>query len=234
MQQIHLSMYLSRRCLTHTVAGFLFPGVEDDMALALELSRREVQPQQLPQKPHIHSRPSDMQYRDPQPSPARRSFSSAPFFNYGTETSSEDDEDEALQMALACSLSEMEHQERESIINTIPGAVKRAKAGKDQGDGHRESRGFKTKSTTVVVNGKVSGERGGECDVRMIPEPQTRREMEEMGFSQESPTASSSSTPNSEQNPELKTNNSEAKKKKKCTCTVSWWGKSGFGSSLRS
>eukprot|EP00066_Takifugu_rubripes_P019872 XP_011609138.1 PREDICTED: dnaJ homolog subfamily B member 2 isoform X2 [Takifugu rubripes] len=97
----------------------LINGVKDDMALALELSRRGVQPQQLPQKPHIHSRPSDTQYRDPQPSPARRSFSSAPFFNYRTETSSEDDEDEALQMALACSLSEMEHQERESIINTI-------------------------------------------------------------------------------------------------------------------
>lgn len=196
------------------------------MALALELSRREVQPQQLPQKPHIHSRPPDTQYRDPQPSPARRSFSSAPFFNYGTETSSEDDEDEALQMALACSLSEMEHQERESIINTISGAVKRAKAGKDQGDGHRESHGLKTKSTTVVVNGKVvSEERGEERDVRIIPEPQTRREMEETGFSHESPTASSSSTPNSEQNPELKTNNIGAKKKKKCTCTVSWWGK---------
>lgn len=226
-------MNLSRRGLTHTVAGLLFPGVEDDMALALELSRREVPPQQLPQKPHIHSRPSDTQYRDPQPSPARRSFSSAPFFNYGTETSSEDDEDEALQMALACSLSEMEHQERESIINTISGAVKRAKAGKDQGDGHRESHGFKTKSTTVVVNGKVvSEERSEERNVRITPEPQTRSEMEETGFSHESPTASSSSnsepnspTPSSEQKPELKTNNSEAKKKKKCTCTLSWWGK---------
>ncbi|XP_003962049.2 dnaJ homolog subfamily B member 2 isoform X1 [Takifugu rubripes] len=200
----------------------LINGVKDDMALALELSRRGVQPQQLPQKPHIHSRPSDTQYCDPQPSPARRSFSSAPFFNYRTETSSEDDEDEALQMALACSLSEMEHQERESIINTISGAAKGAKAGKDQGDGRRESHGFKTKSTTVVVNGKVvSEERGEERNVRIVPEPQTRREMEETGFSHESPTASSSSTPDSEQNPELKTNNSEAKKKKKCTCTVS-------------
>uniref|UniRef100_H3DG98 DnaJ heat shock protein family (Hsp40) member B2 n=1 Tax=Tetraodon nigroviridis TaxID=99883 RepID=H3DG98_TETNG len=78
----------------------LVNGVEDVMALALELSRRDGQPHQSPQKPHIHSRSSDTQHPE-------------------VETSSEDDEDEALQMALACSLSEMEAREREALMDTI-------------------------------------------------------------------------------------------------------------------
>lgn len=188
------------------------------MALALELSRREEQPHQLPQKPHIHSRSSDTQ--QPEHQPARRSFSSAPSFNYTVESSSEDDEDEALQMALACSLSEMEAQEREALINTISGAVKRAKAGKDQDDVLTESHVLKTKNTTVVINGKVvSEEKDEKCD-RISPQPEIRHAKEETGFSQYSPSTSSSSTPNSEQEPELKTNNGVTKKKKKCTCVV--------------
>lgn len=204
---------------THTVAWLFSPGVEDDMALALELSRREEQPNQSPQKPHIHSRSSDT-HRPEQ----RRSFSSAPSFNYRVETSSEDDEDEALQMALACSLSEMEAKEREALIDTISGAVKRAKAGKHQDDVHTESHVLKTKNTTVVVNGKVVSEETEKTEEkrhgRISPEPEIRRPREEKGFSPDSPSTSSSSTPNSEQEPEPKTNNGVTKKKKKCTCVV--------------
>lgn len=188
------------------------------MALALELSRREGQPHQSPQKPHIHSRSSDTQHAEHQP--AHRSFSSAPSFNYKVETSSEDDEDEALQMALACSLSEMEAQEREALIDTLSGAVKRAKAGKDQDDVLTESHVLKTQNTIVVVNGKVVSEQKDEKRDRISPEPEIRRANEETGFFQDSPPTSSSSTPNSEQDPEPKTNNGVTKKRKKCTCVV--------------
>lgn len=187
------------------------------MALALELSRREGQPHQSLQKPHIHSRTSDMQH--PEHQAANRSFSSAPSFNYRVETSSEDDEDEALQMALACSLSEMEAQER-GLIDTISGAVKRAKAGTDQDDVLTDSHLLKTNNTTVVVNGKVvSEEKDEKCD-RINPEPDIRHVKEETGFSQDSPSTSSSSTPNSGHESEPKTNNSVTKKRKKCTCVV--------------
>ena len=184
------------------------------MALALELSRREGQPHQLPQKPRIQSRSSDMQH--PQHEPTRRSFSSTPSFNYRVETSSEEDEDEALQMALACSLSEMEAQEREALIHTISGAVKRSNAGEDQ-DVLAESNSLKT---TVVVNGNVVSEEKNEKRYRISPEPETRRVKEETGFSQESPSTSSSTTPNSEQGPEPTPNSGVTKKKKTCACVV--------------
>lgn len=186
------------------------------MALALELSRREGQPQQSAQKPHIHSRSSDTQH--PEHQPTRRSFSSAPSFNYRVETSSEDDEDEALQMALACSLSEMEAREREALIDTISGAVKRAKAGKDQDDVLKESHVLITQNTTV--NGKVVSEGKDEKRDRISPGPEIRHVKVETGFSQDSPSTSSSSTPNTEQEPEPKTNNGLTKKRKKCTCVV--------------
>ncbi|XP_042351046.1 dnaJ homolog subfamily B member 2 isoform X2 [Plectropomus leopardus] len=96
----------------------LINGVEDEMALALELSRREGQ---TPQKPHIQNKSSAESDRSRSSSEAtRRSFSSAPFYNYGVAGSSEDDEDdEELQMALACSLSEMEAQQRAAVTNII-------------------------------------------------------------------------------------------------------------------
>ncbi|KAG7260494.1 hypothetical protein CRUP_018667, partial [Coryphaenoides rupestris] len=105
---------------------FSFPsagGVEDEMALALELSKRE---QNSSQPPPSRARlqqdkpPADT----PRPSPytttaaaaAQRSFSSAPYFNYhGTAAADQEeaeDDDEELQMALACSLSEMEAKQR--------------------------------------------------------------------------------------------------------------------------
>ncbi|XP_041662988.1 dnaJ homolog subfamily B member 2 isoform X2 [Cheilinus undulatus] len=93
----------------------LINGVEDEMALALELSRREGQPGQSPQKPKIPNRSS----ADSHTASTRRSFSSAPFYNYGVETGSDDDDDEDLQMALAYSLSEMEAEQRAAVSNII-------------------------------------------------------------------------------------------------------------------
>ncbi|KAG7502134.1 hypothetical protein JOB18_014419 [Solea senegalensis] len=92
-------------------------GVEDEMALALELSRRDAQSHHSPQKPRIQNRsPAECDRPHPNPlsAPTHRSFSSAPYYNYGGTVggSEEDDEDEELQMALACSLSEMEAQQR--------------------------------------------------------------------------------------------------------------------------
>ncbi|CAL9690659.1 unnamed protein product [Knipowitschia caucasica] len=82
-------------------------GVADEMALALELSKRE----SPTHKPPIHPQSSD---RLPPPSTPHRSFSSAPFFNY-SDVAQEDEDDEDLQMALACSLSEMDAQQRANV-----------------------------------------------------------------------------------------------------------------------
>ncbi|XP_076025898.1 dnaJ homolog subfamily B member 2 isoform X2 [Genypterus blacodes] len=91
-------------------------GVEDEMALALELSRREEQPHHKPQLQHpkVQAEP-DRARHGPNPAATRRSFSSAPFFHYGED----DEEDEELQMALACSLSEMEAQQRATAADLI-------------------------------------------------------------------------------------------------------------------
>ncbi|KAM9710011.1 dnaJ homolog subfamily B member 2 [Menidia menidia] len=103
----------------------LINGVEDEMALALELSRREEQPQQSPQKPRIQNRcPAESDRYRPSPySAAQRSFSSAPFYHCGVDGvaggSEDDEEDEDLQMALACSLSEMEAQQRAAATDFI-------------------------------------------------------------------------------------------------------------------
>lgn len=94
----------------------LVNGVEDEMALALELSRREGQPGHTPQKPKIQNRPP----ADSHTTSTHRSFSAAPFYNYQVETDSDDDEDdEELQMALACSLSEMEAEQRAAVTDII-------------------------------------------------------------------------------------------------------------------
>ncbi|XP_056280034.1 dnaJ homolog subfamily B member 2 [Pseudoliparis swirei] len=101
----------------------LINGVEDEMALALELSRRVGQPRQTPPEPQIQNRsPADTDrfHRSPHSAPTQRSLSAAPFYNYGLTGSSEDDEeDEDLQMALACSLSEMEAQQKAAAPNFI-------------------------------------------------------------------------------------------------------------------
>ncbi|XP_041806411.1 dnaJ homolog subfamily B member 2 isoform X2 [Chelmon rostratus] len=101
----------------------LINGVEDEMALALELSRREGRPCHSPQKPHIQNRSpaeSDRSRSSTHSAATHRSFSSAPFYNYGVAAGSEDEEeDEDLQMALACSLSEMEAQQRAAATDFI-------------------------------------------------------------------------------------------------------------------
>ncbi|XP_028249879.1 dnaJ homolog subfamily B member 2 isoform X2 [Parambassis ranga] len=99
--------------------SILINGVEDEMALALELSRREGQPSQMPQ---IQNRPpaeSDRSRSSPHSSATHRSFSSAPFYNYAANSSEDDENDEELQMALACSLSEMEAQQRAAATDFI-------------------------------------------------------------------------------------------------------------------
>ncbi|XP_037344729.1 dnaJ homolog subfamily B member 2 isoform X2 [Pungitius pungitius] len=98
----------------------LINGVEDEMALALELSRREGQTRHSPQKPQIQSGSPQRPQPGPNPAPTHRSLSSAPFYNCGLAGSVEDDEeDEDLQMALACSLSEMEAQQRAAATDFI-------------------------------------------------------------------------------------------------------------------
>ncbi|XP_016378826.1 dnaJ homolog subfamily B member 2-like isoform X2 [Sinocyclocheilus rhinocerous] len=90
----------------------LINGVEDEMALALELSRREQssQPPRQSQHPLLHP------FNNSSANPALRSYSAAPF--YHCPDASEDEEDEDLQMALAYSLSEIEAQQRaEDVIS---------------------------------------------------------------------------------------------------------------------
>ncbi|KAF4109416.1 hypothetical protein G5714_010489 [Onychostoma macrolepis] len=90
----------------------LINGVEDEMALAVELSRREQSSQPPRQSQHPLLRPSN----NSSPNPALRSYSAAPFYHCPDAT--EDEEDEDLQMALAYSLSEMEAQQRaEDVIS---------------------------------------------------------------------------------------------------------------------
>lgn len=192
------------------------------MALALELSRREGQPHQSPQKLHVQNRSP----ADSHSSATRRSFSSAPFYNYGVETSSEDDEDEALQMALACSLSEMEAQERAAVTNLISGAVGRAKATKDKANVQKESRVFKTNNVRVIVNGKVVSEENNEqTEVKIDSKSEGRWDKEgdtdtEPGLSADSPTTSNSTPLSNEQEADIKNNDGNVKKKKKCRCTL--------------
>eukprot|EP00064_Thunnus_orientalis_P001568 superscaffoldBa00000108_g1571 len=105
----------------------LINGVEDEMALALELSRREGLPHPSPQKPQSPNKSSvepDRSRPSPYSAGTYRSFSSAPFYNYGgvSGSSEDDEEDEELQMALACSLSEMEAQQRAAVTDFISGA----------------------------------------------------------------------------------------------------------------
>ncbi|XP_064872288.1 dnaJ homolog subfamily B member 6-like isoform X1 [Oncorhynchus nerka] len=105
----------------------LINGVEDELALALELSKRDhLPPSQPSQTPRQHLQqqaertlPVELQTHPHRPgsgprSMAQRSFSSAPYFHYPDVPREEEDDDEDLQMALAYSLSEMEAQQRAS------------------------------------------------------------------------------------------------------------------------
>ncbi|XP_047011878.1 dnaJ homolog subfamily B member 2 isoform X1 [Ictalurus punctatus] len=113
----------------------LINGVEDEMALALELSRREQsrQPQQTEQRQlPANAAHSNLANHNPRNS-TQRSFSSAPFFNYPSDN---DEEDEELQMALAYSLSEMEAQQRaaastQDMISGARGGRGKQRKGRD-------------------------------------------------------------------------------------------------------
>ncbi|XP_031437772.1 dnaJ homolog subfamily B member 2 isoform X2 [Clupea harengus] len=91
--------------------SILINGVADEMALALELSRREQQGSSS--SPSQSSSSTNHHQRLPQPkaSPAQRSFSSGPFYHCADGVE-DDEDDEDLQMALAYSLSELEAQQR--------------------------------------------------------------------------------------------------------------------------
>lgn len=194
------------------------------MALALELSRRGTQ---TSQKPQVQNRsPAETgRLSSPYSAATRRSFSSAPFFNYGVGTSSDDDkdDDEDLQMAMACSLSEMEAQQAAAATDFISGAGGRGRGVSGKAGVHKETRVFKT-TLNVSVSGKEKDEEG---QFKMSSGARGRWEMEgnetmKQGFSPESPTTSSSTPLSREQEPEsaIKPNDGSAKKKKKCRCTV--------------
>ncbi|XP_061579707.1 dnaJ homolog subfamily B member 2 isoform X2 [Cololabis saira] len=203
----------------------LINGVEDEMALALELSRREGQSQQSSHKPQIQNQ-SPMESDRHRPSPhsgaAQRSFSSAPFCNYGVARSSDDEEDEDLQMALACSLSEMEAQQRAAATDFISGA---GGVCKDKAKGCRGSGVNSGKYADLSNAGekkdegqfKVGPGHGGTCETE-------RKETSESGSSPESPTAANSTLPGpcSDEGvkPVIKSCDGCVKKKKKCGCVV--------------
>lgn len=116
----------------------LINGVEDELALALELSKRDhLPPSQPSQTPRQHLQqqaeralPGELQTQTHPHRPgtgprsmAQRSFSSAPYFHYPDVPREEEEEDEDLQMALAYSLSEMEAQQRASTAASAPDVI---------------------------------------------------------------------------------------------------------------
>ncbi|XP_034059908.1 dnaJ homolog subfamily B member 2 isoform X1 [Gymnodraco acuticeps] len=199
----------------------LINGVQDEMALALELSRREDLSRKSPQKPRIQHR-SPAECERPRPSPhsaaPHRSFSSAPFYHYGVAAGSEDEEveDEDLQMALACSLSELDAQQR-AATDFISGA----------GDGGKAMK-YKIKTTQCnVADGEGEGGDGGE--VKKGSGPGAGWETEGKGtskpdFSPESSTTATTSplSQSSEEEfaPAVKNSDGSMKKKKKCGCIM--------------
>ncbi|XP_066541972.1 dnaJ homolog subfamily B member 2 isoform X2 [Hoplias malabaricus] len=143
----------------------LINGVEDEMALALELSRREQtsQPQRTPQQ-QLPPRATQSSLANHTPrNGTQRSFSSAPFFH--CPNTSEDEEDEDLQMALAYSLSEMEAQQRAaaSAQDMISGAGGGGKVGgftleaRAESDGTDDSAQSSPSSPEERESGKGSG-----------------------------------------------------------------------------
>ncbi|KAI4805570.1 hypothetical protein KUCAC02_010174 [Chaenocephalus aceratus] len=193
--------------------------VQDEMALALELSRREDLSRKSPQKPRIQHR-SPAECERPRPSPhsaaPHRSFSSAPFYHYGVAAGSEDEEveDEDLQVALACSLSELDAQQR-AATDFISGA----------GDGGKAMK-YKIKTTQCNV---ADGEGGDGGEVKKGSGPGAGWETEGNGasepdFSPESSTTATTSplSQSSEEEfaPAVKNSDRSMKKKKKCGCIM--------------
>lgn len=214
------------------------PGVEDQMALALELSRREGKSNPPPPKPSIHNRSApepDRHRTATQPASTHRSFSSAPFFNY-TTGSEEDEDDEDLQMALACSLSEMEAQQRAAATDLIAGALGGGGAKRYNAAVHKNSRVVEITKENVAGKEKVVSQEKNEENqfrVNVGPEGKTGKEVAkekrqlgnasgDPGSSFESPTNSSKTPFSSEQEFDCVVQNSDTrvKKKKKCGCSI--------------
>uniref|UniRef100_A0A665XBQ7 Tubulin alpha chain n=1 Tax=Echeneis naucrates TaxID=173247 RepID=A0A665XBQ7_ECHNA len=194
----------------------LINGVEDEMALALELSRREGH--KLPAEPNkSHSSLFS--------SAQHRSFSSAPCYNYGeTVGSSDDEDDEDLQMALACSLSELEAQQRAAATDFISGAGGGGRAMSDKTGGQKAGGAFKTKNVYMVGDVKVVKEESyEERQFQMSSGPGDRWEevKKVTSDSPESPTTVDS-TPlsQSSEEPAIKNSDANVKKKKKCGCIM--------------
>lgn len=206
----------------------LFPGVEDEMALALELSRREEQSHHVPQKPQIQTRvppASDRSRPSPYASTTHRSFSSAPFYNYGGTAggSQDEEEDEDLQMALACSLSEMEAKQRATATDYISGAGGRGGVMNNKTGGGRGGKCVGTDHLNLAANEKVVAEEKDEEGHLQMGE-KVGKGSREPGFPPESSTAASTTLLNQnnedELEPAIKTSNGNLKKKKKCGCIV--------------
>uniref|UniRef100_A0A3P8T7P2 DnaJ heat shock protein family (Hsp40) member B2 n=1 Tax=Amphiprion percula TaxID=161767 RepID=A0A3P8T7P2_AMPPE len=169
-------------------------GVEDEMALALELSRREGQPR------HVSG---------------------------GSE---EDEDDEDLQMALACSLSEMEAQQRAAATDFISGAGGVGKATSSKTRVCKGGRVVTEAFLTVNSSEKVfTGQNDAQGQFKMGSGPGDKWEQEGQGtrepdFSPESSTTAST-TPLSQCSddrfkPAIKNTDGCTKKKKKCGCVV--------------
>lgn len=187
------------------------------MALALELSRREGKSNPPPPEPSLHNRTAlepDRHRPATQPGSTHRSFSSAPFFNYGTGS---EEEDEDLQMALACSLSEMEAQQRAASTDLIAGALGGGGAKRYKAAVHKQSRVVEVTQENVggeekVMNVGPEGTIGGEV------------EKEELRNANGESGSSPDLRPNFSSEPKfdsvVQSGDGRAKKKKKCGCSV--------------
>uniref|UniRef100_A0A668ADW3 DnaJ heat shock protein family (Hsp40) member B2 n=1 Tax=Myripristis murdjan TaxID=586833 RepID=A0A668ADW3_9TELE len=230
----------------------LINGVEDEMALALELSRREQQPHQSPPKARLQQSRSpaepDRSRLNAHSSATQRSFSSAPYFHYGgVGGGSEDDEDdEDLQMALACSLSEMEAQQRAAATTAtdfISGAgggirvlidrtgdrrgvgVIKAKnqSGADSTKVGKQERGDQAQFESEI-KGKKGSRPGGKLGEQgeVVVSQSGERAEGSSSFLGSSTTANTMplNQYNDESEPAVKNDDDRVKKKKKCGCIV--------------
>uniref|UniRef100_A0A3P9ITF2 DnaJ heat shock protein family (Hsp40) member B2 n=1 Tax=Oryzias latipes TaxID=8090 RepID=A0A3P9ITF2_ORYLA len=205
----------------------LINGVEDDLALALEISRREEQPHPSAQKPQIQSRSaeSDRLRSSPYSAMPQRSYSSAPFYHCEfADGREDDDEDEDLQMALACSLSEMEAQQRAAANDYISGAWGGGKALR----GKTTSGAAKGKNVHLLCSEPVTTESRddkGQVSKNCRDEWETeRKRSREPGSISNSPTTACNRQSSCCSEERLKTaiKNCECsvKKAKKCGCVV--------------
>ncbi|XP_068184753.1 dnaJ homolog subfamily B member 2 isoform X2 [Antennarius striatus] len=171
----------------------LINGVEDDLALALELSQRESQPHQMPLESDafgVHCTGMNQSFN---------------FFNPNAERSSDssDEDDEDLQAALALSLSEMDAQQRTAVTDFLTGAGVGVRAKSDKSGG-RKGRDVETTNMSATDSGKlVAGRKVEERQFKGESGPGGGGERVEPGFSPESSTTSSCT-----------------KKKNKCGCVV--------------